>query len=64
MRFVIRRIADAMIGRPGLPDSAQPKFTPRRSRIRYSISFDFSEQRAYSAILEGSSAGPMSPAGW
>jgi len=34
MCFVVRRIADAMIGRLGLPDSAQPQFTQHISRIR------------------------------
>lgn len=33
MRFVIRRIADAMISRLGLPNSAQAQFTSRRSGV-------------------------------
>jgi len=33
MRFVIRRIANAMVGRLGLPYPAQSQFTPRRSRV-------------------------------
>ena len=33
MFLVICRIADAMVRRFGLPDSAQPQFAPRRGRI-------------------------------